>query len=293
MAINRICRYVRLFAFLVLAFFIVMSVHEDAFAEYDPIVITPVIVPSSVLYYSGSQEICLELSGGDGEYYSQLYVYQFINGEWETTKWPKELVNSDLMDVSTSVKEDASKVQFKIIITDSSQNSAEWNSGECFITKLGFDFNMDEINLVAGQAVYMKYSGVGSIPFISSSDYGIVESSYNGSSDENGFVCELYIIARKGGTAYVTIKNDNFDLLARIKVNVFTSDNIEAFELPADLLKIESQAFAGTNAPYIRIPNGVIEIADDAIPKTSTLLVHEGSNIIEWAIDQGYQLIVE
>ena len=247
------------------------------------------------MYYGGDFAYQLEISGGTGEYYVVDSFYEeFINDKWVTVCQDRFFVEGNDWACGFSIGKGATKAKAGIIVTDKGTHMAEWDSGECYICKIPFDFDMNEINLFPGQIAYMHYSGEGDyLPDITSNNNCVNAFLGEGSIDEGTFECLLVIKAVAVGTADALIRDEQFNPIKTIRVNVAAPAISNALELPENLQKIESEAFARINALYIRIPDSVMEIADDAIPKNMTLIVNNGSSIIEWALKNGYKVITE
>ena len=64
--------------------------------------------------------------------------------------------------------------------------------------------------------------------------------------------------------------------------------------LPADLTRIEAEAFTGLPEVYgVRIPSTVVEIADDAFDNTIVIFAPAGSYATIWASDHGLKVVEE
>ena len=65
--------------------------------------------------------------------------------------------------------------------------------------------------------------------------------------------------------------------------------------LPANLTKIESEAFSGlTSVDAVRVPETVVEIADDAFEGSDIIIIApEGSYVLQWAEDNDVLCIAE
>ena len=63
------------------------------------------------------------------------------------------------------------------------------------------------------------------------------------------------------------------------------------FRLPAELDRIEEEAFLGVNAEQIQVPGGVVWIGPDAFSPETVLVVNPGSYAEDWARDNGQPYI--
>ena len=81
--------------------------------------------------------------------------------------------------------------------------------------------------------------------------------------------------------------------------DVYTAAEVElpddpkcTLHLPADLITVESEAFAGISVDVVYVPATVTSIADDAFQLGTFFVFEQGSSLIDWAVNRGYPTIV-
>lgn len=78
----------------------------------------------------------------------------------------------------------------------------------------------------------------------------------------------------------------------------FVSDKIPIIHgtsrvvLPSGLMRIEAECFTGCTFSEIVIPDTVIDIEGDAIPKSCKIVCHEASYAYEWAEENAYDIVI-
>lgn len=73
-----------------------------------------------------------------------------------------------------------------------------------------------------------------------------------------------------------------------VRIPVFRFDLSRKLTLPANLVRIEDEAFADTDATVFDVPASVVSIGADAFPRGAGLLVEAGSSAQRWAEANGY-----
>ena len=124
----------------------------------------------------------------------------------------------------------------------------------------------------------------------------VASASINGESGE----CDLSSALQTPGEYMLDLYAWNRGWLTKghkyISVTVRAPELTNILNLPAGLITIESEAFAGlTNVDAVRIPASVESIADDAFSGSSIVIIAPAGseNIISWAESHGFECVTE
>lgn len=195
-----------------------------AYAETQPITITPLSVPKTV-YRGSSYKVELDFSGGNknGPYFAEYWEDSYISGEWTNKIHSKyQIVNKEVWNKSI-ITDKTTKIRVRYIISDNESNQAEWISDEIPVVELPFSFQDTEIILFIGQtASFFSNDKTDYVPMMISSNPNIArgECSYS-SMDNTEYYDFIYTIkAISEGTAIISLTDSYYNVIDSITVIV-------------------------------------------------------------------------
>ena len=208
-------------------------------------------------------EITLELGENQFEFWAKY------NGVWSRLSEPYTIVLNPLgyLDIPT-VKVDGNEISDSLIVKTNAIPTLEVSCG-----------NAEVIDCV-----------------ISRDGDWVDSASINGESGE----CDLSSALQTPGEYMLDLYAWNRGWLTRghkyISITVRAPELTNILNLPAGLITIESEAFAGlTNVDAVRIPASVESIADDAFSGSNIVIIAPAGseNIISWAESHGFECVTE